>query len=52
MEQLKLSYIAGGSLELYNHFENKLALSDKFKYSPTLRPSNNTPTYIPRETTV
>ena len=37
LEQLKLSYIAGEHLELYNRFENKLILSDKFKYSPTLR---------------
>ena len=38
LEQLKLSHITDEHLELYNPFENKLILSDKFKYSPTLRP--------------
>lgn len=52
MKQWELSYIAGGSLKLYDNFGNRLALSDKFKYSLTLWPSNNIPRCLSREMNV
>lgn len=42
------SHISSGIVKWYNHLENSLADPSKFKFIPTLKPSNSTPLYLPK----